>query len=171
VRTFRSRGTGAFAPESLGRLGAGVVFEDGVRIFHPDHVLIGDNVYVGHDAILEGTHDGRLEIGSDTWIGARCHLSAAGGIRIGSGVGIGPGVVIITSTHEIGPRGETILDAPLVFGAVLIGDGVDLGVGCVVMPGVTVHEGTQVGAGAVVTRDLPAHSVAAGVPARVLRSR
>lgn len=171
MRSFRSRGDGSFAPSDLASVGDSVVLEDGVRIFHPQMVSIGDNVYVGHDTILEGYHRGRLEIGSDTWIGAGCHLHAAGGLTIGSQVGIGPGVRIITSVHRVGGREETILASPVEFAPVEVGDGVDLGVSAVVLPGVRIGEHTQVGAGAVVTRDLPAFCVAAGVPVRVLRSR
>jgi acetyltransferase-like isoleucine patch superfamily enzyme len=171
VRSFRSRGTGSFKRADLGSCGEGVVFEDGVRIFHPGRVFLGEGVYVGHSTILEGYHEGRLEIGSHTWIGALCHLHAAGGLAIGSRVGVGPGVRILTSAHRVGPREEVILEAELDFGPVTIGDGCDLGAGSIVLPGVTVGEGTQVGAGAVVTRDVPAFSVVAGVPARVLRTR
>jgi acetyltransferase-like isoleucine patch superfamily enzyme len=147
------------------------VFENGVRIFHPANVFLGENVYVGHGTILEGYHDGRLVIGDHTWIGSFCHLHAAGGLTIGAKVGIGPGVRIITSAHRIGGPGEVILEAPVDFAPVTVGDACDLGVSCVILPGVTIGEHTQVGAGAVVTRDLPPNSVAAGVPARVLRSR
>ncbi|MBW2264211.1 MAG: transferase [Deltaproteobacteria bacterium] len=171
MRAFRSRGDGSFTDGELGALGEGVVIEAGVRIFHPRNVFIGDNVYVGHGTVLEGYHDSRLAIGSDTWIGAGCHLHAAGGLTIGATVGIGPGVRIITSTHRVGGPGEVILEAPITFAPVVVGDGCDLGVSSVILPGVSVGEHTQVGAGAVVTRDLPPHSVAAGVPARVLRSR
>ena len=171
MRAFRSRGDGSFEPGDLGALGEAVVLEDGVRIFHPGNVFIGENVYVGHGTILEGYHDTRLVIGADTWIGALCHLHAAGGLTIGTGVGIGPGVRIITSAHRVGGPGEVILEAPITFAPVTVGDGCDLGVSSVILPGVTVGEHTQVGAGAVVTRDLPANSVAAGVPARVLRQR
>jgi len=171
VRRFRSRGTGAFDASDLASVGRDVVFEDGVRVFHPGRVHVGDNVYVGHDTILEAWHENRLVIGSDTWVGAGCHLHAAGGLEIGGKVGIGPGVRIITSTHRVGPRSEVILEAPLDLAAVRVGDGVDIGVGAVVLPGVTLGEGAQVGAGAVVTRDVPPWSVVAGVPARLLRER
>lgn len=171
MRAFRSRGDGSFRTADIGSLGTSVIFEDGVRIFHPSNVHVGDNVYVGHGTILEGYHESRLEIGSDTWIGAGCHLHAAGGLTIGSGVGIGPGVRIITSIHRVGGRDEIILEAPVTFAATTIGDGCDIGVSAVIMPGVIVGEGAQVGAGAVVTRDLPAYCIAAGIPARVLRSR
>ncbi|MBA2370163.1 MAG: hypothetical protein H0V71_00795 [Chloroflexi bacterium] len=49
--------------------------------------------------------------------------------------------------------------------------GADIGVNAVLLPGVTIGEGAIVGAGAVVTRDVPAYAIAAGVPARVMRSR
>ena len=52
-----------------------------------------------------------------------------------------------------------------------IGDDSDLGVGCVVLPGVTIGRGAVIGAGAVVNEDIPEYAVAAGVPARVLRLR
>ncbi len=171
MRAFASRGTGAFERTDLGSLGDGAIFEDGVRVFNPANVHIGRNVYVGHGTILEGYHTNRLVIGPDTWIGAGCHLHAAGGLTIGAAVGIGPGVRIITSTHRVGGPGEIILDAPIELAAVVIGDGCDIGVSAVILPGVTIGEGAQVGAGAVVTRSLPPSSVSAGVPARVIRSR
>jgi acetyltransferase-like isoleucine patch superfamily enzyme len=54
---------------------------------------------------------------------------------------------------------------------VAIGDGADLGVGAIVLPGVRIGVGAQIGAGAVVASDVPDYAVAAGVPARVLRER
>jgi acetyltransferase-like isoleucine patch superfamily enzyme len=171
VRSFRSRGDGTFDLSDLAGAGEGVVLEAGVRVFHPENVSLGSNVYVGHDTILEGYHERRLVVGDDTWIGARCHLHGAGGLTIGSKVGIGPGVRIITSAHEVGGPDAVILESPVRFAAVRVGDGCDLGISSVVLPGVTVGEGAQVGAGAVVCRDLPPFCVAAGVPARVLRYR
>jgi len=64
-----------------------------------------------------------------------------------------------------------ILDAPVELAPVVIEDHVDLGVGCIVLPGVRIGRGAQIGAGAVVAGDVPAYAVAAGVPARVLRER
>lgn len=171
MRAFRARGDGAFVPGDLASCGEGAVFEDGVRIFHPENVSVGRNVYVGHGTILEGWHENALAVGDDTWIGAGCHLHAAGGLRIGRGVGIGPGVKIITSSHRVGPRSEVILDSPVDLAAVSVGDGADIGVGAIVLPGVTIGEGAQVGAGSVVTADVPAWAVVAGNPAKVLRTR
>ena len=58
-----SQGDGLQFVESLGALGEGVVFEHGVRVFHPENVHIGDDVYVGHDTILKGYYKNALIIG------------------------------------------------------------------------------------------------------------
>lgn len=167
----QSHGTGRFAATDLAALGDGSVLEEGVRIFHPERVWIGAHVYVGHDAILKGYHAGTLEIGDGTWIGQQCFFHAAGDLRVGMNVGVGPGVKILTSAHREAGRGVPILHAPLTFAPVAIEDDADLGVGAIVLPGVTIGRGAQVGAGAVVTRDVPAYAVVAGNPARVLRER
>ncbi len=166
-----SHGTGAFSPEQFARLGHGVVFEAGVLVFHPEQIEIGDNVYIGHYTILKGYHKNRMVIGSGAWIGQQCFLHSAGGIEIGSNVGIGPGVKIITSVHAEEGRQKAILHSRIEFGVVRIEDDSDIGVGAVLLPGVTIGRGAQVGAGAVVTRDVPPYAVAAGAPARVLRIR
>jgi acetyltransferase-like isoleucine patch superfamily enzyme len=168
----RSHGSGAFTPSQLARCGAGVVFEAGVLVFHPEHVEIGDGVYVGHGAILKGYFRNRLVIGARSWIGQQCFLHAAGGITIGERVGVGPAVKILTSTHDLPADADApIMDGPLRLAPVVLADGCDVGVGAILLPGVTVGRGAQIGAGAVVTRDVPAGAIVAGVPARVIGRR
>jgi acetyltransferase-like isoleucine patch superfamily enzyme len=171
VRRFHSHGTGRFDPAELAAIGENAVFEEGVRIFRPDTIRLGDNVYVGHGTLLKGYPDGGIEIGDDCWIGPYCQLSGAARITIGSGVGIGPAVQILTSTHRDPGHGRPILDGELQRAPVRVGDGTDLGAGAIVLPGVRIGVGVQVGAGAVVSEDLPDYAVAAGVPAQVLRLR
>lgn len=166
-----SHGTGRFSASDLAACGAGCVFEEGALVFHPERVWLGAGVYLGHQAILKGYHAGELRIGDGTWIGQQCFLHAAGDLSIGQNVGIGPGVRILTSTHREAGRDTPILHAPLTFAPVCIEDDADLGVGAIVLPGVTVGRGAQVGAGAVVTKDVPAYAVVAGNPARILRAR
>lgn len=166
-----SHGSGAWSVAGFAAFGPGSVIEDDVLVFHPEHVAIGAGVYVGHRAILKGYHRNLLVIGDGTWIGEQCFFHAAGGITIGRNVGIGPGVRIITSFHAEEGIDRPILNSRIEFGPVVIEDDADLGVGAIVLPGVTIGRGVQVGAGAVVSRDLPAFVVAAGVPARVLRRR
>jgi acetyltransferase-like isoleucine patch superfamily enzyme len=167
----RSHGTGALAEGDLATCGEGCVFEAGVLVFHPERVHLGHNVYVGHQAILKGYHAADMHIGDETWIGQQVFLHSAGGLHIGARVGIGPGVKVITSRHEEAGREVAILSSPLHFAPVRIEDHVDLGVGAIVLPGVTIGRGAQIGAGAVVVTDIPPYVVAAGVPARVLRER
>jgi acetyltransferase-like isoleucine patch superfamily enzyme len=168
----RSHGTGVVSPSDFARLGSGVVLEPGVLVFHPETIELGEDVYVGHQAILKGYFQGRMVIGARSWIGQQAFLHSAGGITVGERVGIGPGVKILTSTHELPAGRDTpIMDGALRFAPVVLEDGCDLGVGAIILPGVTVGKCAQIGAGAVVTESVPAYSVAAGVPARVLRVR
>ncbi len=167
----RSHGSGEFSPQQFARLGRGVVFEPGVLVFHPENIEIGDDVYVGHQAILKGYYRNRMVIGDGTWIGQQCFLHSGGGITIGRQVGIGPGVRIVTSAHRLDQLDQPILHSTIDFAPVAIGDGADIGVGAVLLPGVVVGTGAQVGAGAVVAENVPDFAVVAGVPARVIRMR
>jgi acetyltransferase-like isoleucine patch superfamily enzyme len=171
MRPFRSHGDGRFTREQLRACGVHVVFEDNARVWHPETVSIGENVYVGHDAMLKGYHLNTLQIGDDTWIGQGVFLHSAGGIEIGARVGVGPFVKMLTSTHGEAGRDVPILASPLEFAPIVVEDDSDIGVGTIILPGVRIGRGAQIGAGAVVTRDVPAYAVAAGNPARVLRMR
>jgi acetyltransferase-like isoleucine patch superfamily enzyme len=167
----RTHGTGAFRPEELRALGPDCVLEPGVLVFHPENVSLGRNVYVGHQTILKGYYKNELRIGDESWIGQQCFMHAAGGITVGARVGVGPGVKILTSQHAEAGRGIPVLFSPIETAPVVVEDDADVGVGAILLPGVTVGRGAVVGAGAVVTSDVPAYAVVAGVPARMLRSR
>lgn len=167
----RSHGDGAFRADQLKRCGPDCVFEAGVLVFHPENVELGANVYVGHYAILKGYYKNTMRIGDETWIGQQAFLHSAGGIDIGARVGIGPGVRIITSFHAEAGREVPILSSPVELAPVVIEDDCDLGVSAVVLPGVRIGRGAQIGAGAVVTGDIPPFTVAIGVPAKVTRER
>ena len=136
--------------ELLGRL-LGAVGED-VELRPPLHVDYG-------------TH---LTVGPRTFANFGLMALDVAPITIGADVMIGPNVQLLTPTHPIDPdlrRAKWEAALPIV-----IGDNVWLGGGVVVCPGVTIGADTVVGAGAVVTRDLPARVVAVGNPARVLRT-
>jgi maltose O-acetyltransferase len=113
------------------------------------------------------------DYGSHTHVGARTFVNFGlvaldvAEIRIGDDVQVGPNVQLLTATHplEPEPRREKWESAK----PIAIEDNVWLGGGVIVCPGVTIGVNTVVGAGAVVTRDLPAGVLAAGIPARVVR--
>jgi acetyltransferase-like isoleucine patch superfamily enzyme len=173
LREFRatSCGDGEFRLSDLASVGDNVVVEKGALILKPQRVRIGSNVYIGHYAILRGYDFGELVIGDDTWIGQFCYFNSAGGIEIGSRVGIGPGVKIMSSKHGEEGRNVPVLLCDLEFAKVTIESDCDLGMGSIILPGVTVGKGSQVGAGAVVTRDVEPYCIVAGVPARKIGER
>lgn len=166
-----SHGSGQVERSQFRRIGTGLVIEPGVLVFHPENIEIGDHVYIGHYAILKGYYRGRMVIGSGTWIGQQCFFHSAGDLNIGNNVGIGPGVKIITAYHGEEGISKPILHSRLEFAPVIIEDDADIGISAIVLPGVRIGKGAQIGAGAVVTRDVPAYAVAVGVPTRVLRMR
>lgn len=170
-RLFKSEGAGFPDKEKLGQSGENLVIEDGVRIFHPENILIGDNVYIGHDAIIKGYYKNKLVIGNNVWIGQGCFIHGAGGVTIGSDVGIGPHVKIHAARHMDSGRETPILFQALEFAPITIEDDVNVGIGAMIMKGVTLKKGTIVGANAVVTKTFPEYSVLAGVPARLIRMR
>lgn len=166
----KSHGNGEFTIEQFKKIGNNVIFEAGVLIFHPENIELGNNIYIGHQTILKGYYKGSLIIGDGTWIGQQCFFHSAGDIFIGRNVGIGPAVKIITSYHEDNVD-KPVLQNKLIFEKVIIEDDVDLGIGAIILPGVTVGKGAIVGAGAVVTKNVLPYSVVIGVPAKVIRHR
>ena len=171
IRDFRSWGDGLDWRGRLGDLGEGAVIEDGVRIFHPENVHIGKSGYVGHLSVITGYHKGFVKIGDGTWIGAYAFLHGAAGLSIGRAVGIGPRVTVLTSDHDMPEDSIPLLHGELKFESVNIGDGAHLGTGVTVLPGVTIGECAVIGAGAVVTEDVPPRTVAVGSPARAIKQR
>lgn len=168
----QTHGTGEVKRQQLASCGKSVVIEPGALIFHPENIEIGDEVYIGHYAILKGYFRGTMSIGARSWIGQGAFLHSAGGITIGLRVGVGPGVKIISSHHEMPPSPEIpVMDGPLRFAPVVLDDGCDIGVGAVILPGVRIGKGAQVGAGAVVTRSVDDGAIVAGVPAKVIGNR
>jgi len=170
-RRYATHGSGEFRREDFRRIGENVVIEPGVLVFHPQNIELGSNIYVGHYAILKGYYRNVMAIGDNTWIGQRAFFHSAGNLRIGRNVGIGPGVQIITSFHEEAGILIPILFSPIREAPVEIEDDCDIGVGAIILPGVRIGHSTQIGAGAVVTQDIPPCSVAAGIPAKVIRDR
>jgi len=115
----------------------------------------------------------RCDYGYNVHLGAQCFVNwggvflDVGRITLGDKVQLGPNVQLLTATHPLDPERRAEFwegSAPIT-----LGDNVWLGGGAIVLPGVTIGADTVVGAGSVVTRDLPAGVLAVGNPARVVR--
>ncbi len=170
-KKYVGHGNGKFSKNDLKKIGNNVIFEDHILVFHPENISIGNNVYIGHNTILKGYYKNEMTIGDHTWIGQGCFFHSAGGLEIGCGIGIGPMVKIITSTHDQDGGDDVVMFNEIMFRKVVIEDGSDIGIGSIILPGVTVGEGSVIGAGSVVTKSIPPYVIAAGSPAKIIRKR
>jgi acetyltransferase-like isoleucine patch superfamily enzyme len=169
---YKSHGDGKFERSDFAKIGKNVVIEAGVLVFNPKNIEIGDNVYIGHNTMLKAYHIGKLVIGDEVWIGQNCFIHGAGGVTIGNKIGIGPGVMMFSSPHDLAKDNlGPISEIPSKFQPIVIEDDSNIGMGAIIIGKVTIGKGTQVGAGSVVTRDTVPMSIVAGVPAKLLRMR
>jgi maltose O-acetyltransferase len=129
---------------------------------------VGQEVIVKHNAQI-GAGVG-LIIGSRSQLGHNCRIG--NNVTIGCDVLMGPDVVIMTSAHAFeDPNVPINLQGALPIRAVNIGDDVWLGTRVIIMPSVTIGRGAVIGAGSVVTKDVPPFAIVAGVPAKTIRYR
>jgi acetyltransferase-like isoleucine patch superfamily enzyme len=152
------------------KFGNGVRIGSGVGFKHLETFEIGDGVFIGAQAYVQGRFDGMTKIGNHVWIGPQAYFDARQ-LIIGDHVGWGPGAKVLGSAHTGLPVDRPIIETDLEIRPVQVEAWADIGTGAVLLPGVTVGKGAIVGAGAVVTRDVAPFSIVAGVPARFLRWR
>jgi acetyltransferase-like isoleucine patch superfamily enzyme len=152
------------------RFGHGVTIGRGALAKHPETFEIGDGVFIGEQAFIQGRFDGRCVIDRCAWIGPQAYLDARD-LVIGEYVGLAPGVRVLGSAHIGEPPDVPVIQTDLVIRPVRIEPWCDIGVNAVILPGVTIGRGAIVGAGAVVTRDVEPMSIVAGVPAALIRRR
>lgn len=143
--------------------GKPTVRNDGVMIIGDRSRLISTIVRLE----LVSERDGCLEIGESTFINYGCSIAANQLIRIGRNCSIGTHAILIDNNyHSLDPerRNERPPSAPIV-----LEENVWLGARVIVLRGVTIGANSVIGAGSVVTHNIPPHSVAAGIPAKVIK--
>lgn len=106
-----------------------------------------------------------IKIGKNVFINACCRFQDQGGIEIGDGSLIGHNTTIATLNHDFNPDKRANLHPS----PVKIGKNVWIGSDCTILPGVEIGDGAVIGAGSVVTKNIPANSIAVGSPARVIK--
>jgi acetyltransferase-like isoleucine patch superfamily enzyme len=141
------------------------------RISIGDDVMINDRVWMSVVEHYRGQDfEPSLTIGDRTKLGRDNYIACVGRVEIGNDVLGGVRVLIADTYHEYQDPDTAIAYQPMAEPQpVRIGDGVLLNVNVAILPGVTVGERSYIGAGAVVTRDVPPNSVVVGNPARVIR--
>ncbi len=169
--------------------------EAGVRLRHARNIRLGRNVFLDRGVYLHGCPQG-IELGDDTcvmhnselhvfnfrdlphayirvgrrtFIGESVVIRGQGGVTIGDAVLIAPLAKILAVNHNFSDPRVPILDQGITGRGITIEDGAWIGAGAAILDGVRVGKGAVVGANAVVTRDVPARSLAVGSPARVIR--
>jgi acetyltransferase-like isoleucine patch superfamily enzyme len=116
--------------------------------------------------------DSGMTIGRNVYVGEFCNFRASPGyIKIGNDSRIGQFVSIVAANHEIGPSLKIYQQGYDKKMNVIIGEDVWIGASSVILPGVVIGDGAVIGAGSIVTKDIKAYSIVAGVPAKVIGQR
>lgn len=162
-------------PSAYGAHGQGTWVVPPARVTTPERIFLGDGVTILEHAFLSVVaavpgHVPTLRIGDRTSIGRFAHIACVGDIEIGPDVMTSERVFIGDTYHGYEDPDTPVIAQPMaVPQPVRIERGAFLGIGAVVLMGVTVGEHAFVGAGAVVTKDVPPRTVVVGNPARVVR--
>jgi UDP-3-O-[3-hydroxymyristoyl] glucosamine N-acyltransferase len=173
-RALRSKIFCLCAAPGFHAFGRRTVLELPIRIIGARRMEIGSDVYVGSGSCLQTLGDVEappaLFIGDGTSIAGTAVLSAASCVRLGKRVLLARNVYIADHMHGFDDVGAAVLDQGITrVRPVSIADGAWLGQNVVVGPGVSIGEGAVIGANSVVLDDVPAHCVAVGAPARIVR--
>jgi acetyltransferase-like isoleucine patch superfamily enzyme len=152
------------------KFGHGARIGSGVGFKHLETFEIGNGVFIGAQAYLQGRFDGTTRIGNHVWIGPQAYFDARN-LILEDYVGWGPGAKVLGSSHTGLPVDVPVIETDLEIKPVRVEAWADIGTSAVLLPGVTVGKGAIVGAGAVVTKDVEPFAIVAGVPARFVRWR
>lgn len=156
-------------------LSNGVYLDQGVYLHAcPAGIALGENTIVMHGAVLhvynfrDLPHAG-IRVGRDSLIGEYSVIRGQGGVTIGDRVYTSPFTQILAVNHVYRDPNRPFVDQGITAQGIVIEDDVWVGAGAIVTDGVRIGRGAVVAAGAVVTRDVPEHTVVAGIPARPIK--
>ena len=157
------------------RLGNGVYLDQGAYLHAcPNGIEIGENTIVMHGAVLHVYNfrdlpNSAIKIGRDSLVGEYSVIRGQGGVTIGDRVYTSPFTQIIAVNHVFDDPDRPFVHQGITAEGIVIEDDVWLGSGAVITDGVRIGKGSVVAAGAVVTKDVQAHTVVGGVPARPIK--
>jgi len=162
----RLRHRGRLVSDGLAFIGPRVVIQVGRR----GRVRLGRWSWLGHGTKIR-CHEGEVAIGAKTVLGQECTISAYRHVSIGRECVIADRVMLIDFDHGAAEVDRPVRLQGIYKRDVRVGHNVWIGYGACILRGVTVGDNAIIGTSAVVTRDVPANAVVAGVPARVVRMR
>jgi acetyltransferase-like isoleucine patch superfamily enzyme len=144
-------------------VGQGTIVGRHTEIINASRVRIGKGCLLQDSVYIRAGTQGEIIMGDRAGLNSFCRIFGHGSVKIGEDAQIGPGTLVTTTTHSYHDDLETS------FKPVVIGKGVWIGANSTILPGVTIGDSAVVGAGSVVTRDIPSGAIAVGVPARVIK--
>ena len=175
----------------LGGVGSACLIEEDVRFQVPRRIHLGNRVFIGQYSYLDANQS-FVRLGNDVHLARFCtlrggergitvhdnvginkftYLDGNGGLEIGSDTLLSPGVQCLSGNHIFDDPDVPIKYQGTAYGKVTIGEDCWLGTNAILLPGVTIGRGAVIGAGAVVTKDIPDYGIALGVPAKVVGHR
>src|SRR5919109_5567356 len=158
------------------RLGHGVYLDEGVYLHAcPRGIEIGPGTIVMHGAVLHVYNfrdmpQSGIKIGRDCLIGEYSVIRGQGGVQIGDRVYTSPFTQIIAVNHVFDDPNRPFVEQGITAEGIIIEDDVWIGAGAIITDGVRVGKGAVVAAGAVVTKDVPPHTVVGGIPAKPIKT-
>ena len=144
--------------------GPGTVVGEATVLINTANIRIGRNCLLQDRVYIRAGVEGSVVLDDGAALNSFVQIYGHGGVEIGKSTQIGPGTIITTSGHDYRATDLALDNAPIA-----IGERVWIGSNCVILPGVKIGDRAVIGAGAVVTSDIPGNCVAVGVPARVIR--
>ena len=148
-----------------------LVVEDNVMLFQDVEIISSKSIKIGKGTTLNKnvTIKGNVKIEENVWVAQNCIIEGSE-VCVLKDVILGPYVHIVDGSHKIDSN-KKILNDPGESSPILIGENVWVGAGAIILPGVTIGKGSIIAARSVVTKNIPDFVVAAGIPAKVIKSR
>lgn len=185
---------GRLYPKLLGRCGKNVSFGANVALRHPHKIEIGDNVAIDDNCLLDakGTDNSGIKIGNGVFIGRNtilsckngditlddnvnigfnCEIFSAGTVTLGTNTLVAAYCYFVGGGHDYARTDVPILEQGRCARGIRVGEDAWFGAGVKILDGVTIGRHSIMGAGAVVTEDIPEYAVAVGAPAKVVKDR
>lgn len=165
-RRFLTRAGWRWRTDGLLFLGSGLE----LQIARQGRVEFGRFVWIGEGTKIR-CHEGSVEIGAKSVLGQECTISAYGRVRIGEQCVIADRAMFIDFDHGVVEVERPIRQQGIYTREVVVGSNVWIGYGACILRGVHLGDNSIVGTNSVVTKDVPANAVVAGIPARIIRMR